>query len=146
MLSLLLALPLLHMPMRDDVRQLQSSPAALMKSQQRVQMLLRWSSPGQFYLVSGSSADQVLQREEQLTAALAGLMTAGELAGWTALSDWTPSQARQRAARVQLALAPAGTGKTAALRVLAAAWTASGGAVIGLAPSGSAGADLPTHW
>ena len=40
--------------------------------------------------------------------------------------------------RVHLALAPAGTGKTVAMRALAAAWTADGGTVIGLAPSAGA--------
>ena len=45
-------------------------------------------------------------------------------------------------ARVQLALAPAGTGKTTALRALAAAWRAGGGAVVGLAPSATASAVL----
>jgi DNA primase catalytic core len=37
--------------------------------------------------------------------------------------------------RVQLAIAPAGTGKTTALAALARAWTAGGGRVLGLAPS-----------
>ncbi|MCO7221709.1 ATP-dependent RecD-like DNA helicase [Klenkia sp. PcliD-1-E] len=41
-------------------------------------------------------------------------------------------------ARVQVALAPAGTGKTTALGVLAAAWRAGGGTVVGLAPSAAA--------
>jgi conjugative relaxase-like TrwC/TraI family protein len=41
-------------------------------------------------------------------------------------------------ARVQLALAPAGTGKTTAMAPLAAAWTNSGGNVIGLAPTAAA--------
>src|SRR3954454_3707174 len=41
-------------------------------------------------------------------------------------------------ARVQLALAPAGTGKTTALRALATAWRAGGGEVVGLAPSATA--------
>lgn len=45
-------------------------------------------------------------------------------------------------ARVQLALAPAGTGKTVALRTLARAWTAAGGTVVGLAPSAAAAAVL----
>lgn len=36
--------------------------------------------------------------------------------------------------RVALALAPAGTGKTTVMGVLARAWQASGGTVIGLAP------------
>ncbi|SOC52913.1 DNA primase, catalytic core [Blastococcus aggregatus] len=41
-------------------------------------------------------------------------------------------------APVQLALAPAGTGKTTALRTLSAAWRAGGGNVVGLAPSAAA--------
>ncbi|MGX5654957.1 MobF family relaxase, partial [Geodermatophilus nigrescens] len=45
-------------------------------------------------------------------------------------------------ARVQLALAPAGTGKTTALAALARAWTADGGTVLGLAPSAVATAGL----
>lgn len=40
--------------------------------------------------------------------------------------------------RLQLAIAPAGTGKTTALAVLASSWTSSGGAVIGLAPAAAA--------
>jgi conjugative relaxase-like TrwC/TraI family protein len=41
-------------------------------------------------------------------------------------------------ARVQLALAPAGTGKTVTLRALAEAWSADGHTVIGLAPTAAA--------
>ena len=41
-------------------------------------------------------------------------------------------------ARLQLALAPAGTGKTVTMYALAHAWTTSGGNVIGLAPSAAA--------
>jgi DNA primase catalytic core len=45
-------------------------------------------------------------------------------------------------ARVQLALAPAGTGKTTAMRVLSRAWAGDGGMVVGLAPSAAAAAVL----
>jgi conjugative relaxase-like TrwC/TraI family protein len=45
-------------------------------------------------------------------------------------------------ARLQLAIAPAGAGKTTAMRTLARAWTDSGGQVIGLAPSAAAAAQL----
>ena len=45
-------------------------------------------------------------------------------------------------ARLQLALAPAGTGKTTAMRVLARAWRDGGGQVLGLAPSAAAAAVL----
>lgn len=44
--------------------------------------------------------------------------------------------------RVQVALAPAGAGKTAALRVLARVWEASGGTVLGLAPTAIAADEL----
>ncbi len=45
-------------------------------------------------------------------------------------------------ARLQLAIAPAGAGKTTAMHVLGQAWTAAGGSVIGLAPSAAAAAQL----
>jgi hypothetical protein len=45
-------------------------------------------------------------------------------------------------ARLQLALAPAGAGKTTALRALTQAWIDSGGDVLGLAPSAAAAAQL----
>ena len=41
-------------------------------------------------------------------------------------------------ARVQLAIAPAGAGKTTAMRALTLAWTQDGGQVLGLAPSAAA--------
>jgi conjugative relaxase-like TrwC/TraI family protein len=44
--------------------------------------------------------------------------------------------------RVQLVIAPAGAGKTTALRVLADTWTAGGGHILGLAPSAAAAAQL----
>lgn len=45
-------------------------------------------------------------------------------------------------ARVQLALAPAGSGKTTAMQVLASVWTEGGCNVLGLAPSAAAAAAL----
>ena len=44
--------------------------------------------------------------------------------------------------RLQLAIAPAGAGKTTAMRALALAWTQDGGQVVGLAPSAAAAAVL----
>jgi DNA primase catalytic core len=44
--------------------------------------------------------------------------------------------------RLQLAIAPAGTGKTTAMRALATAWRHGGGTVIGLAPTAAAAAVL----
>jgi ABC-type hemin transport system ATPase subunit len=46
------------------------------------------------------------------------------------------------AACVQLAIAPAGAGKTTAMRALVLAWTQDSGQVLGLAPSAAAAAVL----
>lgn len=48
-------------------------------------------------------------------------------------------------ARVQLAIAPAGSGKTTAMRALATAWMHGGGTVVGLAPSAVAASELGTQ-
>ncbi|MGY2488786.1 MMPL family transporter [Cupriavidus sp. CP313] len=88
---------LLQVKVVDDVRQLQSSPPALIEAQRTAGRLLGSPSPAQFLLVRGASADQVLQREEAAKAALAGIVAQGKLGGFVALSDWVPSAARQRA-------------------------------------------------
>ncbi|WP_432261413.1 MMPL family transporter [Cupriavidus sp. TMH.W2] len=88
---------LLQVKVVDDLRQLQSSPPALIEAQRTAGRLLGSPSPAQFLLVRGASADQVLQREEAAKAALAGIVAQGGLGGFVALSDWVPSAARQRA-------------------------------------------------
>ena len=63
----------------------------------------------------------------------------------TALDAGQASLVRQMCtsgARLQLAIAPAGAGKTTAMRALTLAWTQDGGQVIGLAPSAAAAAVL----
>ena len=47
-------------------------------------------------------------------------------------------------ARLQLAIAPAGAGKTTAMRALVLAWTQDGGQVVGLAPSAAASLSSPS--
>ena len=66
-------------------------------------------------------------------------------ANGTALDSGQAGLVRQMctsAVRVQLAIAPAGAGKTTAMRALALAWTQDGGQVLGLAPSAAAAAVL----
>jgi AAA domain/TrwC relaxase len=66
-------------------------------------------------------------------------------ANTTALDAGQASLVRQMCtsgARLQLAIAPAGTGKTTAMRALVLAWTQDGGQVLGLAPSAAAVAVL----
>ena len=66
-------------------------------------------------------------------------------ANGTALDAGQASLVRQMCtsgARLQLAIAPAGAGKTTAMRALTLAWTQDGGQVHGLAPSAAAAAVL----
>jgi len=66
-------------------------------------------------------------------------------ANGTALDTGQASLVRQMCtsgARLQLAIAPAGAGKTTAMRALTLAWAEDGGQVIGLAPSAAAAAVL----
>jgi conjugative relaxase-like TrwC/TraI family protein len=66
-------------------------------------------------------------------------------ANGTALDAGQASLVRQMCtsrARVQLAIAPAGAGKTTAMRALSLAWTQDGGHLLGLAPSAAAAAVL----
>ena len=79
----------------DDLRQLQSSPLALVDAQRDVGRLLGLPSPAQFFVIRGRDADDVLQREEALKTRLDARVASGELAGYRALSDWVPSAARQ---------------------------------------------------
>jgi conjugative relaxase-like TrwC/TraI family protein len=63
----------------------------------------------------------------------------------TALDAGQASLVRQMCssgARLQLAIAPAGAGKTTAMRALTLAWTQEGGQVLGLTPSAAAAAIL----
>ena len=81
----------------DDLRSLQASPPALMAQQIRLSQLLGMPSPAQFFLVQGNGADELLQREEALTARLRALADGQQIGGYRAISDWLPSPARQQA-------------------------------------------------
>ncbi len=124
----LCAAGLLQLRPNDDVRQLQNSPPELLASQRQLSSLLGVASPAQFYLVRGAGDEELLQREEALKARLDVLVREGRLAGYSAVSDWVPSAARQRAdaqltARVEsevLARVNAALGETLARPVFAA--------------------------
>jgi len=96
-LTIFTAIGLYRLEIHDDLRSLQNSPADLIAQQREVSQLLGLPSPAQFYLVSGASAEEVLRREETLKTKLDLLVTQGQLHGYSAVSDWVPSQARQRA-------------------------------------------------
>jgi len=86
-----------RLQVHDDVRFLLNSPTALLQQEREVGRLLALPSPAQFYLVSGASAEEVLQREEQLKQRLDEVVVHGGLSGYAAVSDWVPSASRQGA-------------------------------------------------
>jgi len=91
------ALGIARLKVDDDLRQLQGAPRELVDAQREIGRLLGLAAPSQFFVVRGVGADDVLQREEALKARLDARVAKGELAGYRALSDWVPSQARQAA-------------------------------------------------
>ncbi len=124
------------------------------------QAVLRRVDGSSVYTVAGSdlfTSSRILEAEQRLVAT--GGRTDGravdadtvELALLEAAANGNALDAGQAAlvrsmcssgARLQLAIAPAGAGKTTAMRTLARAWADSGGQVIGLAPSAAAAAQL----
>ncbi len=121
---------------------------------------LRRSDGASVFTVAGSAqytSARILAAEQRLLAAAdrmdgraldpgavdLGLTEAA--AGGTTLDAGQVAMVRSLATdrrRVQLVIAPAGAGKTTALKVLAHTWTAGGGRVLGLTPSAAAAAQL----
>ncbi len=122
--------------------------------------VLRRADGSSVYTVAGSelfTSARILAAEQRLVAT--GDRTDGRVldagtvelallesaANGNALDDGQAALVRAMCtsgARLQLAIAPAGAGKTTAMRTLARAWSDSGGHVIGLAPSAAAAAQL----
>ncbi len=121
---------------------------------------LRRTNGSSVYTVAGAdlyTSQRILDAERRLVATAGrrdGTMvdeSAVDLAllemaaNGTALDAGQASLVRQMCtsgARLQLAIAPAGAGKTTAMRALTLAWTQDGGQVLGLAPSAAAAAVL----
>ena len=84
-----------QLQVRDDLRSLQASPAALVAGERDTARLLSLPSPAQYFLVQAQTPEALLRAEESLVDRLAGLRGQGVLSGWRAVSDFLPSQARQ---------------------------------------------------
>ena len=95
-LAIGVAIGLVRLQVQDDVKTLQQSPPELISNEQRVRELLGSGIETRFFLVSGDSAQAVLNAEEQLTAALDQLVRDRDIASYQAVSTSLPSQARQQ--------------------------------------------------
>ncbi|HZX30869.1 MAG TPA: MMPL family transporter [Rhodocyclaceae bacterium] len=88
----------------DDVRQLVSRPASLTEQESVIRRLAGAGGSGRFFLVEGGNDEEALQREEALTERLLPKIGHG-IAGFSAISDFVPSQATQDLNRRLLASA-----------------------------------------
>jgi conjugative relaxase-like TrwC/TraI family protein len=122
--------------------------------------VLRRTDGSSVYTVAGAdlyTSQRILDAEQRLVAAAGrgdgsvvhesavDLALLEMAANRTALDAGQASLVRQMCtsgARLQLAIAPAGAGKTTAMRALTVAWTEDGGQLFGLAPSAAAAAVL----
>lgn len=95
----------------DDVRLLQSSPAALLADEKKVRELLQATPDSRLFLVRGDSPVAVLEAEERLASALDRLVERGALGAYLNLARAVPSPRRQadnRALLTQQVYAPDG--------------------------------------
>jgi predicted exporter len=96
------AFGLTRIDFEDDVRTLQMSTPALIGEERHVARLLGYAPESRFLLVSGPSAETVLQSAETLSDALHRLQVAGGLDSFMTVSHALPSLQRQRAAAALL--------------------------------------------
>ena len=143
----------------DEVLDRRSIPLAVPDHIEEPEVLLRVDGSS-VYTVAGAdlyTSQRILDAEQRLVAAAgrrdgsAADESAVDLALLEIAANGTALDAGQAAlvrqmctsgARLQLAIAPAGAGKTTAMRALTLAWTQDGGQVLGLAPSAAAAAVL----
>jgi len=80
----------------DDIRMLYVPSPELIKQERKVQRVLHKLSPNQFYLVSGSSAQQLLMAEERFQPHLENLVAHGAIESYDIISRYLPSIQRQQ--------------------------------------------------
>lgn len=98
--SMIAALALALLSLRDsqpldDIRLLQTSPAALIEQEKNVQQALGMTSSSQFMLITATTLEACLQTEERLAEQLDQLKSDGLITHYQALSKELPSLLRQ---------------------------------------------------
>jgi len=89
----------LHLTVQDDIRNLQKPPQNLLDDQLKLGKILDLATPVQFFLLRGTSAEALLQREETLKQRLDRLVQQQQIGGYQAISNWVPSARLQQSRR-----------------------------------------------
>ena len=79
----------------DNIRSLASFDKELIAQQIKTSEILNLPSPSQFFIVSGSTEEEVLSRAEELTKKLDKLVSEGVISGYQAITRFVPSVSTQ---------------------------------------------------
>lgn len=85
----------LHLRSDDDVHLLITRPHTLAVQEEQMRKLTGFGNSGQFFLIEGSTVDEVLSREEKLYARLIPLIKQGEISSYQGVSAFVPSRFTQ---------------------------------------------------
>ena len=80
---------------KNNIRGMYTMSGQLMEWEKKASGVLSLGSGGEYFIVAGRGPQELLGREEQLAAALEKEKKAGTLGGYTAITDYVPSMARQ---------------------------------------------------
>ena len=79
----------------DNIRSLASFDKELIAQQRKTSEILNLPSPSQFFIVSGSTEEEVLSRAEELTNKLDKLVSEGVISGYQSITRFIPSMTTQ---------------------------------------------------
>jgi len=101
----------------NDIRGLYTMSPSLLESEKTVARVLDYGSAGWYFIVSGTTEEDLLQREESLAARLSPVVGTERLGSYMAISRFLPSLDKQRktADLVRKNLLPLADGQLAAL-------------------------------
>ena len=80
---------------KNNIRGMYTMSGQLLEWEKKAASVLNLGSSGEYFIVSGRGPQELLAQEEQLTAALEEEKKAGTVGGYTAITTYVPSMARQ---------------------------------------------------
>ena len=133
----------------NNLRDMYTMSDSMLRNEKRCAEVLNYGSAGWYYIVGGTSVEELLQEEEQLTRRLATARAEGRLAGYLAASSFVPSvRTQERSYRACAALVPLAAAQYEALGfapdaadVFAADYSAAAACYITPVPAGAGDID-----
>lgn len=89
----------------NDIRRYYTADAELQASETKVKAVLKQKWDLQYFLLQANSSQSLLELEEQLVTKLTRIVDDAQLAGFSAVSQWLPSIAKQKSNKILLSQA-----------------------------------------